>query len=52
MFEDKGFEFVREVCNTNGSEYLEKIAGLGNLMSEINMDDIVVDFELESDDSN
>ena len=52
MFEDKGFEFVREVCNTNGSEYLEKIAGLENLMSEINMDDIVVDFELESDDSN
>ena len=51
-FKDKGFEFVREVCNTNGSEYLEKIAGLENLMSEVNMDDIVVDFELDSDDGN
>lgn len=50
-FVDKGFEFIKEVANTNGSEYLEKVAGLENLMSEISMDDIVGDFEFESDDS-
>ena len=50
-FRDKGFDFIKEVACTNGSEYLEKLAGLENLMLEINMDDIVADFELESDDS-
>ena len=50
-FEERGFEFVKEVSNANGSEYLEKIAGLANLMSEVNMDDIVTDFDLESDGS-
>ena len=49
VFAEKGFEFIREIANTNGSEYLEKIAGLENLMSEVNMDDIVTDFDIESD---
>jgi ubiquitin-like modifier-activating enzyme ATG7 len=48
-FAEKGFEFIREIANTNGSEYLEKIAGLQNLMAEVNMDDIVTDFDIESD---
>ena len=51
MYEEKGFEFVKEVANTDGSAYLEKIAGLENLMSEVNMDDIMDDFDLESDES-
>ena len=50
MYEEKGFEFVKEVANTDGSAYLEKIAGLENLMSEVNMDDIMDDFDLESDE--
>ena len=50
-YEEKGFEFVKEVANTDGSAYLEKIAGLDNLMSGIDMDDIEADFDLESDDS-
>ena len=50
-FAEKGFDFIKEVANTGGSEYLEKVAGLENLMSEINMDDIEADFDLESDDS-
>lgn len=50
-FAEKGFEFIKEVANTNGSEYLEKVAGLENLMSQVNMDDIVTDFDLESDES-
>lgn len=50
-YEEKGFEFVKEVANTDGSAYLEKIAGLDNLMSGIDMNDIEADFDLESDDS-
>ena len=49
-YEEKGFEFIKEVANTDGSAYLEKIAGLENLMSEVNMDDIDADFDIESDD--
>ena len=51
MFADKGFEFIREVANTSGSEYLEKIAGLESLMAEVNMDDIEAEFDIDSDES-
>ena len=53
-FAEKGFDFVTEVCNSSGgsdSNYLENLAGLSNLMSDINMDDVMVDFELDSNDS-
>ena len=53
-FAEKGFDFVKEVCNSSGgsdSNYLENLAGLSNLMSDINMDDVMVDFELDSNDS-